>query len=234
MNKVLMPLLFFVSFTLQSQSIHVGVPNANPNSKGVENKNDAGNVFIHKPLFKCIEESLKTPIEWQSYPILRLVNMVENNQLDVNFPLVFNDERDQRAYRSEYVNDGSYSWISKDESIDMTDLTLNVGTMRGSAQHSKLLAMQYKHIYLANEHRKLFTLLMAGKLKLIVVSKLIIDKYMLEHPEANLTVKEQFGFKVGFYMSPKFHANSADKFNQAIKDCRHLFQLENKPFRNQH
>lgn len=225
MNKFLILLLFIVSFTIHTQTIHVGVPNANPNSQGVENKNDSENVFRHKPLFKCMEESLKTPIEWQGYPILRLVNMVENNQLDVNFPLVFNDERDKGAHRSEYVSDGIYSWISKDDSIDFTDVKLDVGAMYGSAQHSKLLAMQYKHIYLANEHRKLFNLLMAGKLKLIVVSKLILDKYMLENPAANLTVKEHGDLKVGFYLSPKFYANHAEKFNKAIKECRHLFKI---------
>lgn len=223
MNKVLIPLLFFVSFTCQTQSIQVGVPNIDQSSysKG----NTSANVFEHKPLFKCMEDSLQTAIDWQGYPILRLMKMVENNKLDASFPLIFTHERDKGSHRSEYVNDGVYSWVAIDESIDMTDRELDVGTMRGSAQHGKLSALKYKHIYLSNEQSKLFTLLLAGKLKLIVISKLILDKYRLEHPETNLTIKKQYGFKVGFYMSPKFHANNANNFNKAIKECRHLFIL---------
>lgn len=221
MLKVLIPLLVFVSFACQTQSIRVGVPNIDHSSysKG----NISANVFEHKPLFKCMEDSLQTAIDWQGYPLLRLMKMVENNKLDASFPLIFNQERDKKAHRSEYVNDGVYSWVAIDESVDMADRELDVGAMRGSAQHSKLSALNYKYIYLSDEHSKLFTLLLARKLKVIVISKFILDKFRLEHPDTKLTIKKQFGFQVGFYMSPQYHANNANSFNKAIAECRHLF-----------
>lgn len=226
MHNQLVFILLLSTFASHAHSIRAGLPEVKPTTSVTEGALDSVNELGLRPLIDCIEKSLKPPIEWQTYPVLRLINMLENNQLDISFPLAFNTIRDQRAHRSSYVYEGSDSWIAQNPSLDMTDLTLDIGVIRGSAQHSKLFDLHYKNIYLANDHGKLFSLLLAGKLKLIVVSKLILDKYKLDHPKVNLTVHQQTGFKVGFYLSPKFHSQHAATFNAAVTECRHLFKNE--------
>ncbi len=127
-------------------SVTVGIPEGmGENVINIKN----GKVYgAFSALANCIENRLNITFKWSFYPTKRLFLKLQNNELDMLYPMGFTQERNDIAQPSTPSFIDEDYWIYMGKKPDFSDKELAIAVKLGSPQEDILKAMGYKNLSL--------------------------------------------------------------------------------------
>lgn len=166
----------------------------------------------------CVEKALGVRFQWQALPARRVVQGLVDGQLDLGYPMGFNDERSARMQPSEPAWENPDVWVSL-KPIDPKDKRLRLAARLGSPQdddHRKSGYARMTGVYTYEE--------MARMLKQDMVDAVILPKSLHEDMQAlwppgyRTTVGQ--ARNSGFYLPKADPRQLLAPLNRAIGRCR--------------
>jgi len=181
-----------------------------------------GELRIESPqkaaLFQCVEQALNVRFVWEAYPTRRVLQMVMEQQLDIAFPMGFNDERASRLLQSEPGWENPDVWVSL-RPIQMQDKRLRLGARLGSPQHDDHQGLGYTRVVGAFTYEELAKLLVRDVVDAVILPRsLHEDMKALWPPGYQLT--EGKARSSGFYLAKSDPRHLAPALDKAIRRCR--------------
>lgn len=171
-------------------------------------------------LLQCVERSLNARIVWQAYPTRRVLQMVQEQQLDLAFPMGFNEERAARLLQSEPGWENPDVWVSL-RPVQPQDKRLRLVARLGSPQHDDHLAQGYARVVGATTYEEMTRMLSQGMVDAVVVPRSLHEDMKGLWPPGH-SVTEGKARNSGFYLPKADPLQLAGPLNQAIRRCRAL------------
>lgn len=169
-------------------------------------------------LLQCVEHSLNVRIVWQAYPTRRVLQMVAEQQLDLAFPMGFNEERAARLLQSEPGWDNPDVWVSL-RPVQPQDKRLRLGARLGSPQHDDHLGLGYARVVGAVTYEELAKLLVRDMADVVILPRSLYEDLTALWPPGHV-VSEGKPRRSGFYLAKADPRHLAAALDQAIRRCR--------------
>lgn len=169
-------------------------------------------------LLQCVEQALNVHIVWSAYPTRRVLQMVAEQQLDLAFPMGFNEERAARLLQSEPGWDNPDVWVSL-KPIQVQDKRLRLGARLGSPQHDDHQGLGYARVVGAVTYEELAKLLVRDMVDAVILPRSLFEDMKAIWP-AGHQVSEGKPRRSGFYLAKSDPRQLAAPLDQAIRRCR--------------
>lgn len=169
-------------------------------------------------LLHCVEQALQVRIVWEAYPTRRVLQMVMEHQLDLAFPMGFNEERAARLLQSEPGWDNPDVWVSL-RPVQLQDKRLRLGARLGSPQHDDHLGQGYARVVGAVTYEELAKLLVRDMVDAVILPRSLHEDMTALWP-AGFHVSEGKPRRSGFYLAKADPRRLAGPLDQAIRRCR--------------
>jgi len=169
-------------------------------------------------LLQCVEQALNVRIVWQAYPTRRVLQMLAEQQLDLAFPMGFNEERAARLRQSEPGWDNPDVWVSL-RPVQVQDKGLRLGARLGSPQHDDHLGQGYARVVGAVTYEELAKLLLRDMVDVVVLPRSVHADMQAIWPAGHL-VSEGKPRRSGFYLPKADLRQLGGPLDQAIRRCR--------------
>lgn len=171
-----------------------------------------------KEITSCIEERLHYKFKWVDYPTKRLLQKLENAEVDFVYPMGFN------AVRAAQFLQSAWTWQNPDvfvslKPIDPSDLELTLGSKLGSPQEADYLADGYSGVRSAYEYSDLPRMLSLKTVDAVVVPKSVYVEMVSAWP-AGVQTSPGKPRGIGFYLNKKDPKGLFQLLNEGIAKCR--------------
>ena len=177
-------------------------------------------------LLRCIEQQTALDFDWRSYPNTRLFHLISTGELDLVYPALFDESRDQTSVRSAEFVMTTNLWLTlPDSKVDLSDKNITVSVKRDSLQQSFLQRAGYHHLVYVEEFNKQLTTLNARRVDAALIPERSLAATL---PPGSPNYRRQIFNSApgGFYLSQAFAKVYLTPINQAIQHC---LQLVAKP-----
>lgn len=171
-------------------------------------------------LFQCVERLLDARFAWEAYPTRRVVQMVVDGQLDLAFPMGFNEERAARMLQSQPAWDNPDQWLSL-RPVNPQDKTLRLAARLGSPQHADHAAAGYARVSGATTYEELGRFLSLDMADAVIVPQSVYEELKPIWPPG-LIARAGRSRSSGFYLNAADPRGLAGPLNRAIERCRAL------------
>lgn len=171
-------------------------------------------------LLRCIELQSGFKFEWKGYPSTRLFHLLNNAELDLAYPMLFDPERDKHYVRSvEFVSVNNV-WLSLPErQLDVADKSITVVVKRGSLQAHYLKDAGYQNLVQVEEYDNQLAVLNAKRVDAALVPEQSLAATLTDTSPGYR--KQLFNYASGgFYLAPAFAKQYLVNINQAIEGCQ--------------
>lgn len=171
-------------------------------------------------LLRCIEQQTQFSFDWKSYPNFRLFRLVETAELDLVYPVLFDEERDKSSVRSiEFVTVKNLWLTLPGTQVNLRDKNISVSVKRGSLQASHLQKAGYTNVVYVEEFDKQLSTLNAGRVDAALIPDLSLRGLLSD--TSPLYQQQVFNSSSGgFYLSQNFAKQHLSAINQAILACQ--------------
>lgn len=181
-----------------------------------------GELRIESPqkaaLLQCVEQALHVRIVWEAYPTRRVLQMVAEQQLDLAFPMGFNEERAARLLQSEPGWDNPDVWVSL-RPVQLQDKRLRLGARLGSPQHDDHQGQGYARVVGAITYEELAKLLARDMVDAVILPRSLHVDMQAQWP-TGFVVSEGKPRRSGFYLPKADPRQMSAPLDQAIRRCR--------------
>jgi ABC-type amino acid transport substrate-binding protein len=171
-----------------------------------------------RQLFQCVEKALDARFVWEALPTRRVVQGVVDGQLDLAFPMGFNEERAARMLQSLPIWDAPDTWVSM-RPIDPKDKSLRLAARIGSPQHADHAAAGYARVVGATTYEELGRTLSMNMVDAVVLPQPLYEA-MRAHWPPGVIVTPGRARQSGFYLNAADPRHLAAPLNRAIEQCR--------------
>ena len=168
-------------------------------------------------LFQCVEKALDARFVWEALPTRRVVQGVVDGQLDLAFPMGFNEERAARMLQSLPTWDNPDLWLSL-RPVSAQDASLRLAARLGSSQQSDH-ASGFARMVGAYTYKELAKTLAMGMVDAVIVPQSVYEEMKPLWPPG-VVVQPGRSRSSGFYLNAADPRRLATPLNRAIEQCR--------------
>lgn len=204
--------------TAQPARLRVGIPEGLPGYT----LSAHGRMHVEAPdkrrFTQCVEAGLQVQFVWEAYPTRRVLQMLADAQLDLAFPMGFNEERAARLLQSEPTWENPDVWLSL-KPVDPHDKRLRLAARLGSPQHDDVSGVGFSRVIGSITYDELPRLLSSDMADAVIVPQSVSVEMKSLWP-AGTRVTPGRARSVGFYLPKADVKGLAGRLNQAILRCR--------------
>lgn len=198
--------------------LKVGVPAGLP---GFEFRDQSQLIIIDpvkKVITECIAKKLGVTFSWVSFPNKRVVQMVQDQELDMIFPMGFTPEREATMLQSRPAWQNPDVFVSL-RAVDMTDKAIRIAVRFGSPQHADYVAEGYSNVTGVYSYEELAKFLAREQVDVVVVPRSVYTLQLNLWPRGT-QVSEGRPRGTGFYLNKDDPKALFKPLNQAIDRCK--------------
>lgn len=201
-----------------SESLRIGFPEGLPGYELSSSGDFVVKTPYKKALTQCVLENLQRPVVWSTYPTNRILSMLQNNDLDLIYPMGFTDERASKMLQSEHVWE-NWDYFLSLKPVDPTDKSLRIGARHGSPQHTDYQVKGYERITPSYSYEDLIHALNRGLVDVVIVPQSVFEQQRADWP-ANVRSAKGQQRNTGFYLNQADPQRLLAPLNRAIQRCR--------------
>jgi ABC-type amino acid transport substrate-binding protein len=171
-------------------------------------------------LLRCIELRSGLEFEWKGYPSTRLFYLLDNAELDLVYPVLFDSDRDKHYVRSvEFVSVNNVWLTLPERQLNLADKTITIVVKRGSLQAHYLEDAGYQNLVYVEEYNNQLAVLNAKRVDAALVPDQSLAAALTDNSPSYR--KQLFNNAPGgFYLTPSFAKQHLGNINQAIQHCQ--------------
>jgi len=173
----------------------------------------------------CIEKQSHIKFEWSEYPTRRLFSMVDQNMLDIVYPVGITEQRNKVAIASKPVFSSERLWVYIGKPPDFNDRKLSIVVTRGTPTEETIKKLGYSNLSIV-KYDALLPMLSTKRVAAALMPKKIftglVETYGLAGAYQGYQTQIFNKREIVFYLSKRFANDNLPSINQAIDACQHV------------